>query len=456
MAAHLRALHTKWTFVSAVEYHQWPLDCRRSTGDMIPPSTLARRSIELVQQMPLSLLLLIFLTSCLVVAVLLYLALFIVAPVPRPSRRSEKTYKTILPDGKRSEDKELPCWLDSWMARKELAGRNGVKISTTNQMEDAEIFMSVVVPAYNEEERLGGMLEEAVDFLQREYGDAHGRETEPSSPKTVNLKSGNKARSRANLNGSVHTGVEAKEKKGWEILIVSDGSTDKTVDQALNFAREHQLSQYPTPIPGPRTPHPTHSTHIPHGSIRVVTLEENRGKGGAVTHGMRHARGQYVVFADADGASRFNDLAKLVEGCQAIEDELGRGVAIGSRAHLVGSEAVVKRSKLRNFLMHSFHLLLRLMTPPATSSIKDTQCGFKLFSRPSLPYIIPYMHSEGWIFDVEMLMLAESANIAMTEVAVGWKEVMGSKLNVVWDSLGMAWGLAILRASWAFGIYRRE
>jgi dolichyl-phosphate beta-glucosyltransferase len=66
------------------------------------------------------------------------------------------------------------------------------------------------------------------------------------------------------------------------------------------------------------------------------------------------------------------------------------------------------------------------------------------------------MHSEGWIFDVEMLMLAESANIAMTEVAVGWKEVMGSKLNIVWDSLGMAWGLAILRASWAFGIYRRE
>ena len=227
------------------------------------------------------------------------------------------------------------------MARKELARRNGVKLNPANQMDDAEIFISVVVPAYNEEERLGGMLEEAVDFLQREYGDAHGRETEPSSPKTVNLKSGNKARSRANLNG-----VEAKEKKGWEILIVSDGSTDKTVDQALNFAREHQLSQYPTPIPGPRTLHPTHSTHIPHGSIRVVTLEENRGKGGAVTHGMRHARGQYVVFADADGASRFNDLAKLVEGCQAIEDELGRGVAIGSRAHLVGSEAVVKVSQV--------------------------------------------------------------------------------------------------------------
>ena len=95
------------------------------------------------------------------------------------------------------------------------------------------------------------------------------------------------------------------------------------------------------------------------------------------------------------------------------------------------------------------------MTPPVTSRIKDTQCGFKLFSRASLPYVVPYMHSEAWIFDVEMLMLAESAKITVAEVPVGWKEVMGSKLNVIWDSLGMAWGLAILRSAWAVGVYRR-
>jgi len=104
--------------------------------------------------------------------------------------------------------------------------------------------------------------------------------------------------------------------------------------------------------------------------------------------------------------------------------------------------------------MHSFHLLLRLLTPPATAAIRDTQCGFKLFSRPSLPYIIPYMHSEGWIFDVEMLMLAESAGIPVVEVPIGWQEVKGSKLNVLWDSLGMAWGLAVLRAAWGLGVYR--
>ena len=82
------------------------------------------------------------------------------------------------------------------------------------------------------------------------------------------------------------------------------------------------------------------------------------------------------------------------------------------------------------------------------------------------------MHAEGWIFDVEMLLLAESApegvisgsegrigttpGIRVAEVPIGWHEVGGSKLNVVWDSLGMAWGLALLRASWMFGVYRRR
>lgn len=106
--------------------------------------------------------------------------------------------------------------------------------------------------------------------------------------------------------------------------------------------------------------------------------------------------------------------------------------------------------------MHSFHLLLRLLTTPKTAAIKDTQCGFKLFSRPALPFIVPFMHCEGWIFDVEMLMLAESAHVPMVEVAVGWKEVKGSKLNVVWDSLGMAWGLALLRVGWGLGFYRKD
>lgn len=310
-------------------------------------------------------------------------------------------------------------------------------------IEPAEVCMTVVVPAFNEEERLSGMLEETIEYLVKAYA---------SDAKAA--KAGDKS---ASSNGSLQHSESAP--KGWEILVISDGSTDKTVEIALSFARSHQSSNPPTPA-GPWSPKKGSvkavSTSIPPGSIRVIKLEQNRGKGGAVTHGMRHARGEYVVFADADGASRFSDLGRLVEGCEKVADRRGRAVGIGSRAHLVGSEAVVKRSFLRNTLMHSFHLLLRLLTPPATSAIKDTQCGFKLFTRASLPYIIPYMHSEGWIFDVEMLMLAESANIPMAEVAIGWKEVKGSKLNVVWDSLGMAWSLAVLRIAWTLNVYKKD
>lgn len=245
------------------------------------------------------------------------------APTPRPPRRSEKQFITILPDGSRSTPKELPCWIDKWTAEKEAAKKEaakepGTKVVIPPQMpiEEPELFMSVVVPAYNEEERLEGMLEEAVEYLESRYGDAH-------------------------------TGEKGSEQqRGWEILLVSDGSKDGTVNKALEFAKEHQLSQHPISKPGPWSKNGAakapQSTHISHGSIRVIELEENRGKGGAVTHGMRHARGQYVVFADADGASRFGDLGRLVEGCKKIEDVDGRGVAIGSRAHLVGSEAVVK------------------------------------------------------------------------------------------------------------------
>ena len=85
--------------------------------------------------------------------------------------------------------------------------------------------------------------------------------------------------------------------------MVSDGSTDKTIDTALDFARNMGGNV---------------------GScIRFIQLQGNRGKGGAVTHGMRHVRGQYAIFADADGASRFSDLRKLVEASKKIPGCVG-------------------------------------------------------------------------------------------------------------------------------------
>lgn len=379
----------------------------------------------------------------------LHFSLVFLGPRPRPPLPLERKYRTLLEDGTVMQPQPLPCWLDKYP-------KNGQEEpeAQVNGIESAELFMSVVVPAYNEEHRLVGMLEEAVNYLENEYGTITGH----ASPISAEGDEGGlRRRPNGHTNGKTNGGsFPTGPNRGWEILLIDDGSKDATLETAFDFARTHQLPSRPRRLSGPWTHRAEHAVNIPAGSIRVVSLVKNRGKGGAVTHGMRHVRGQYVVFADADGASKFDDLSKLVTACEKVEDAEGRGIAIGSRAHLVGSEAVVKRSKLRNFLMHSFHLLLKWMTPPRTAAIRDTQCGFKLFSRPSLPYIIPYMHNEGWIFDVEMLMLAEFAGIPVVEVPIGWREVLGSKLNVIWDSLGMAYGLALLRLCWGLGIYRRD
>lgn len=378
----------------------------------------------------------------------LYLFLRFAAPEPRPPFASEKVYTTVLEDGTVTEPLTLSCWHDQAVLDWGEAKKNGKPFDIHKSIEPADVFMTVVVPAFNEEERLRGMLEETVTFLE----DAYGSVLEGQSPTKENTSTQPKKRKPAN--GTTEK-IPSKSARGWEILLVDDGSTDATVKVAEDFARTHQMPKRTRRLSGPWTHGRTTSdaVKIPPGSIRIISLVKNRGKGGAVTHGMRHARGQYVVFADADGASRFDDLSKLVSACKKAEDSESRAIAVGSRAHLVDSEAVVQRSKLRNFLMHSFHVLLRVLTPPKTAQIKDTQCGFKLFSRATLPYIIPHMHSEGWIFDVEMLMLAEMASIPVVEVPIGWQEVKGSKLNVVWDSLGMAAGLAALRFCWGFGLY---
>lgn len=229
--------------------------------------------------------------------------------------------------GQVSSPQPLPCWYDNHVALKQMVRNKQIAVEESFQITDAEVFMSLVIPAYNEQDRLSGMLEEAVEYLEEQYGH-HGTKSKSSS------------------NGKLQaSGMEGDARRGWEIVLVSDGSKDKTVEVALNFARTHQLGKPPPTPKGPWSGNGSGSprpTSITPGAIRVVSLEENRGKGGAVTHGMRHARGTYVVFADADGASRFTDLGSLVMACEKAKDKDGRAVGVGSRAHMVGTEAVVQ------------------------------------------------------------------------------------------------------------------
>ncbi|CAG8439617.1 10895_t:CDS:2 [Ambispora gerdemannii] len=260
-----------------------------------------------------------------------------------------------------------------------------------NIFQEATTDLTVVVPAYNEATRLPKMLEETVTFLEERR--------------------------------------KRKEFKDWkyEILIVNDGSTDSTTDATLEFGKEN-----------------------PDVELRVLILEKNRGKGGAVTQGMLSAGGKYVLFADADGATKFSDLALLEQDLAEIETADGFGAAVGSRAHLVETEAVVKRSFIRNFLMHSFHKVLYIL---GIRGIGDTQCGFKLFTRKSAQRVFINMHVERWIFDIEMLLIAQQFKTPIAETAVSWHEIDGSKVSLVKDSIQMALDLLTIRLNYLFGIW---
>lgn len=216
--------------------------------------------------------------------------------------------------------------------------------------------------------------------------------------------------------------------KTWELLLVDDGSTDGTAEYAIAWARKQNL-----------TP----------GTLRVCRLEKNRGKGGAVAHGMRHFRGYYAIFADADGASRFADIARLIAAVDA-KPAHSPVVAIGSRAHMVKTDAVVNRSFIRNFLMYGLHALVYIF---GIRSIGDTQCGFKMFTRPAANLIFPYMHTEGWIFDVEILIIALRKQIPVLEVPISWHEVEGSKVELARDSIKMAIDLVVMRLAYIIGVY---
>jgi len=101
--------------------------------------------------------------------------------------------------------------------------------------------------------------------------------------------------------------------------------------------------------------------------------------------------------------------------------------------------------------MYGLHTILRIV---GVGHIRDTQCGFKLFSRSAAQQIFPAQHLATWIFDVELLLLAKQLGIPVAEVPIEWHEVPGSKLNVVKDSLQMLKDLLVLRANQLTGRWK--
>jgi len=163
---------------------------------------------------------------------------------------------------------------------------------------------------------------------------------------------------------------------------------------------------------------------------------------------MMVARGHYLLMVDADGATKFSDLEKVELKLKEVEKN-GLGIGLGSRAHLE-ENAIRVRKWYRNILMWGFHFLVSFL---CVKGVKDTQCGFKLFTRKSAVQLFPNLHVERWAFDVELVYVANYQKIPMVEVAVNWQEIPGSKLTPLAASIQMGKDLLRIRLSYMLGIW---
>lgn len=202
--------------------------------------------------------------------------------------------------------------------------------------------------------------------------------------------------------------------QGWdaEVIVVNDGSRDNTAEIVKSFAAKDPI-------------------------LRLVENPGNRGKGYSVHNGMLNARGEIVLFSDADLSSPIEEAPKLF----AALDQ-GADIAIGSR--WLRSETQTQRQPLhRQLFGRIFNLLLRLTLG---LKFKDTQCGFKAFKQPAVRAIFPLQKIERWGFDPEILFLARKFGFKVKEIPVVWGHSGGTRINPLVDGARMF--QEMLRVRW--------
>ena len=196
----------------------------------------------------------------------------------------------------------------------------------------------------------------------------------------------------------------------YEVVVVDDGSTDGTAAVARAVAARHP-------------------------AIRVLPLGCNRGKGAAVRAGMLSATGALRLFTDADGATPIAELKRLEPALAA-----GADVVIGSRV-LVDPAVAVRARPHRVAAGRVFNRLVALL---GLGGVADSQCGFKLFTAAAAERLFRALQTDGFAFDVELLLRAHAAGCRIVEVAVNWADQEGSKVGVLTSGPGML--VQILRA----------
>jgi len=237
--------------------------------------------------------------------------------------------------------------------------------------------LSIIVPSFNEEERLPGSLDKIAAYI---------RDRRPNT----------------------------------EVIVVDDGSTDKTAALAEGYREK-----------------------IP--NLRVLSNGINRGKGFSVRHGSLEARGNVILFTDADLSSPIEEGEKLLAALAAHD------VAIGSRA-VDRSLIEVHQSVFREFAGIVFNRIVRIIL---RLPFVDTQCGFKAFRRERCRIIFEQQTIERFGFDPELLYLARHHGLSTVEVPVRWAHSPTTKVSMLTDSVQMFLDVFVIRWNALLGRYRK-
>jgi dolichyl-phosphate beta-glucosyltransferase len=237
-------------------------------------------------------------------------------------------------------------------------------------------LLSIVIPAHNEEVRLPSTLEQVWAFLERQSFES-------------------------------------------EIIIVENGSSDRTLELAQAFARRHPAAQ--------------------------VLQETDAGKGLAVRRGILYAQGEYRFICDADLSMPIEEVLRFLPPRTPDYD-----IAIASRE--VPGAIRYGEPAYRHLIGRVFNFMVRTITLPG---IQDTQCGFKCFRARVAEDLFHVQTIDGWTFDVELLYVALQRGYRVIEIPIPWYYHPGSRVRIISDSFQMLADLFRIRINDLRGRYAR-
>ena len=180
------------------------------------------------------------------------------------------------------------------------------------------------------------------------------------------------------------------------------------------------------------------ASHVAAGrNMSLVRLPHNSGKGAALAKGFELAQTPYVGFIDADGSVSATEFMRLA--CYLTQDPLVDAV-LASRVKMLGMK--VERRLLRHLMGRVFATAVSVVFDIA---VYDSQCGCKIYRRDAVMPLLPMVHSKGWLWDTQLMILLYVRGKKLIEVPVHWSEVPGSKVSLLWDPLRMLGELLLFR-----------